>query len=208
MESAGAALYERRHGEIREIGLVGLARSRNRLSRVPAMRKKIGANRLKRPRYFAGKLLTPEDLNGEQEYFLERSRRHNRCLHGYGVVSGLEVACKDSVVTVTPGMALDGFGNEIIVDRRFELRLERRAPAAYVVARYVEREIDPVPTPGSNGAVVQNSRIEEDFAIAIEPEKENARRGHIDARGVVLARLLFKRNQWKVDRTFRRLKAR
>jgi hypothetical protein len=173
------------------------------------MGKKIGLTRLKRPRYFTGELLTPEDLAGEQEYLLEKHRRHNRYLHGYGVVSGLEVSCKGSVVSVTPGIALDASGNEIIANQCSELRLARGAPAAYVVARYLEREIDPVPRAGSDDEGVQSSRIEEGFEITIESEKESDQHGSggPTGHGIVLARLLFERNRWKVDRKFRRLKA-
>lgn len=46
---------------------------------------------LTRPRYFNGQLLTADDLQAEQNYFREKLRRHNRCLHGWGVVRGLEV---------------------------------------------------------------------------------------------------------------------
>jgi hypothetical protein len=46
---------------------------------------------LERPRYFARQLLTPVDLTLEQQYFRDRLRRHNRLLHGWGVVCGLAV---------------------------------------------------------------------------------------------------------------------
>jgi len=44
---------------------------------------------LRRVNYFAGRLLTAEDFRAEQEYHREKSRRHNRRLHGSGVASGL-----------------------------------------------------------------------------------------------------------------------
>ena len=44
-----------------------------------------------RNRYFTGKLLVARDLVQEQAYFLGRHRLHNRLLHGWGVVCGLEV---------------------------------------------------------------------------------------------------------------------
>lgn len=45
----------------------------------------------KRPNYFRGQLLGPREFQGEQRYWREKLRLHNRCLHGYGVVCGLEV---------------------------------------------------------------------------------------------------------------------
>src|SRR5688500_7307882 len=46
-----------------------------------------------RPRYFAGQLLTEEELNAEQQYVIKKNRLHNLYLHGSGVVCGLEVVC-------------------------------------------------------------------------------------------------------------------
>ena len=41
---------------------------------------------LERVKYFQGQMLSVSDLEAEQEYFLARLRRHNRHLHGWGVV--------------------------------------------------------------------------------------------------------------------------
>lgn len=45
-----------------------------------------------RLRYFYGQMLHSRDLQSEQGYFREKLKLHNRCLHGWGVVCGLEVA--------------------------------------------------------------------------------------------------------------------
>jgi hypothetical protein len=44
-----------------------------------------------RLRYFYGQMLSAQDFQIEQDYFREKLKLHNRCLHGYGVVCGLEV---------------------------------------------------------------------------------------------------------------------
>ncbi len=44
-----------------------------------------------RLRYFYGQMLHARDLLAEQAYFREKMKLHNRCLHGWGVVCGLEV---------------------------------------------------------------------------------------------------------------------
>lgn len=44
-----------------------------------------------RLRYFYGQMLHARDLQMEQAYFREKLKLHNRCLHGWGVVCGLEV---------------------------------------------------------------------------------------------------------------------
>ncbi len=47
-----------------------------------------------RLRYFYGQVLGAADFRAEQDYFREKLKLHNRCLHGYGVVCGLEVVPK------------------------------------------------------------------------------------------------------------------
>lgn len=44
---------------------------------------------LERVRYFFGKLISVEDFQEEQSYFLNHLRRRNRFLHGWGVIAGL-----------------------------------------------------------------------------------------------------------------------
>jgi hypothetical protein len=41
--------------------------------------------------YFYGQMLGVQDFRTEQAYFREKLKLHNRCLHGYGVICGLEV---------------------------------------------------------------------------------------------------------------------
>jgi hypothetical protein len=47
--------------------------------------------RFERVKYFYGQLLGVRELQSEQDYFFEKHRLHNRYLHGYGVICGLEV---------------------------------------------------------------------------------------------------------------------
>src|ERR1700674_5291702 len=41
--------------------------------------------------YFYGQVLSAQDFQKEQDYFREKLKLHNRCLHGYGVVCGLKI---------------------------------------------------------------------------------------------------------------------
>ncbi|WP_138733764.1 hypothetical protein [Modestobacter excelsi] len=71
-----------------------------------------------RPRFFAGQLLTEDDLQLLIDYVTGKDRLRNRLLFGPGVVSGLEVFCAPcggGDVVVTPGYALDCCGSEIVV---------------------------------------------------------------------------------------------
>ena len=73
-----------------------------------------------RPRFFAGQLLTDEDLQATLDYFVQKNRLHNRHFFGDGVVCGLQVQrhpCQDSQrkVIVRSGHALDCCGNDLII---------------------------------------------------------------------------------------------
>ena len=46
---------------------------------------------LERLSYFYGQMLGVQDFRSEQNYFREKLKLHNRCLHGYGIVCGLQV---------------------------------------------------------------------------------------------------------------------
>jgi hypothetical protein len=89
------------------------------------------------PRYYPRQLITPDDLTLEQNYFRDRMRRHNRLLHGWGVVCGALVCPVPSPagsdpsvpfvawqVQVQTGYALGPYGDEIILDcpRTVDLR--------------------------------------------------------------------------------------
>ncbi|MEO3974836.1 hypothetical protein [Streptomyces sp. CAU 1734] len=71
-----------------------------------------------RPRFFAGQLLTEDDLTLLADYTTAKSRLHNRSLYGPGVVCGLGVVCDPcggGTVLVHPGHAFDGAGHDIVV---------------------------------------------------------------------------------------------
>lgn len=76
-----------------------------------------GLECLCRPRFFAGQLLSEQDLNRLDNYILAKNRLHNRYLVGHGVVCGLQVSCDPcgNAVSVSPGYAIDPCGNDIIV---------------------------------------------------------------------------------------------
>jgi hypothetical protein len=79
---------------------------------------------LERPRFFPRQVVTAADLNLEHDYQRERARRHNRMLHGWGVVCGAEVCLVGDAkgnptpwkVAIRPGFALGPCGDEIVID--------------------------------------------------------------------------------------------
>ena len=107
-----------------------------------------------RNRYFCGRLLTAEDLTQEQEYLATKRRLTNRLLHGWGVVAGLDVTVTDGpAVTVGPGVALDGWGREIVVVTATTEPIPADAGGGplEVVVCYAEEEGDAAPGLGLRG---------------------------------------------------------
>ncbi|MCK9564174.1 MAG: hypothetical protein M0R02_15790, partial [Bacteroidales bacterium] len=69
-----------------------------------------------RPRFFAGQLLSEQDLNRLDQYIRNKNRLHNRNQHGWGVVNGLLVVCDPcGDIKVTQGYAVDPCGDDIVV---------------------------------------------------------------------------------------------
>lgn len=93
---------------------------------------------LERPRWFAGQLVGPGDLEALQQWVLARSRRHNRMLHGWGVVCGLAVTATTSPVTgeavpwsvtVDAGLALSGCGDDVAVPAAVRVDIRQPRPS-------------------------------------------------------------------------------
>jgi hypothetical protein len=75
---------------------------------------------LERLRFFSRQLITADDMCAEQEYFRQKLRRHNRFLHGWGVVCGCLVMPKPDAshlwqVCISPGYVITPQGDEVLV---------------------------------------------------------------------------------------------
>ncbi len=128
---------------------------------------------LERTRFFPRQLITPDDLTQDQRYFRDKLRRHNRFLHGWGVVCGAGVRkhTETGKVVVEPGYVLGPWGDEIVIDDEVvvdlfhettdglvhagcadpadpwcsDVRVERRVgPTFYLAVRYDECDTRPV----------------------------------------------------------------
>jgi len=165
---------------------------------------------LERPRFFSGKLLASDDLALEQQYFLDKLRRHNRSLHGFGIVSGLKVSTNSGMIAVDAGMALDCLGNEVVIGTA-----QLAAPpasgeswsTAFVNIRYKEDSRDPTTVSGST----EFSNIRESFQIVIALDNCNRGHRHVRARwlacgephALTIAKLKHSAHGWRVDRRYR-----
>lgn len=152
---------------------------------------------LKRPSYFAGRLLDAATLQLEQDYHREKLRRHNRNLHGVGIVSGLEVQVDAATDTngggirIEPGYAVDGCGEEIAVTARIKLALPRDGEAAFVSLRHWNH---PCAQMLSHAGTIEVSCMEEACLVAIA--------GNVLPPGLALARLVRLSGHWEVDGAF------
>src|SRR3954451_15204870 len=98
--------------------------------------------------------MAARDFLVEQQYALSHHRLHNRLLHGWGIVCGLDIVqhpnpqCRDGWVVVRAGIGLDAYGREIVLhhDTAVDVTLEfDDGPEPVVIClRYAEQEIEPV----------------------------------------------------------------
>jgi hypothetical protein len=68
-------------------------------------------------------VLTAADLNDEQTYLQSLRRRHYAAAHGLGVVTGLglSIAKSSKLLVIAPGVALDGYGRELVLRNSINL---------------------------------------------------------------------------------------
>ncbi|HEY0111315.1 MAG TPA: hypothetical protein VGB67_16870 [Fibrella sp.] len=108
---------------------------------------------IERNRFFLGKAMGPRDFDCDPDYFLSRHRLHNRLLHGWGIVCGLDVVphsdenCKKEYVIVQSGVALDRYGREVILCQTQAVKLppDVHRYSVLICLRYSERKVELVP---------------------------------------------------------------
>jgi hypothetical protein len=139
--------------------------------------------------YYERQYLGAADLEDQQTYLRDMRRRHNVGHHTWGIVTGLDlvevpVPGDPTAVSVfvQPGMAIDGFGREIIV--MAPLQLDPALFASFnddnyhtVWIAYDQVQAQP-PTGGFAQCDVSNqfSRIQETYKIEVDPNPPT----HID----------------------------
>jgi hypothetical protein len=135
--------------------------------------------------FYERQYLNASDLVAEQAYHLEMRRRLNLALHLWGIVLGFDIA-KGSVVPgapeqfiVGPGMAIDGFGREIVLPVAYalsgeDLRRNRvQVPQDYWLSIAYRRELTTPPASGYRLCDVKDqfTRWHESYAILITPDE-------------------------------------
>jgi hypothetical protein len=145
---------------------------------------------IKRLKYFTNQFLRQQDFDAEQKYHIEMRRRHNRHLHGWGVVEGLAVRKKgETQIVIEPGVAIDREGREIVLENPVtrDLSSFQRNSHTYITIAYGEEMADS--DRYSSGGIEDYTRTTESPLIH-EKKDEPATDGSV----VTLARVRINEN--------------
>jgi hypothetical protein len=152
-------------------------------------------NSAERVNFFTGQVLTAEDLQAEQDYFRTRLRRLNLAAFGIGVVDGLEVtvAADGGSIHVSPGIAVDARGEELVVDQSVTATIPAGISLLRVYLRLCERFTRPVAS--AQVHELQHARVQEVVDVVVSeselPELP------------LIARLRLQRKRWRVVKSAR-----
>jgi hypothetical protein len=126
------------------------------------------ADATERMHYFARQFLRATDFQVEQEYHLDRRRRHNLGFHSGGVVQGLQVVASNQAeqVTVQPGWAVDALGREIVLATARE-NLALPGGAGEVWISYPDPE--PLGPQVTEAGVSGSNRVLEEPVVTVVP---------------------------------------
>jgi hypothetical protein len=149
---------------------------------------------IKRVHYFDHQFLKVHDFQAEQDYHVHMRRRHNRLLHGWGVVEGLAVNQKSPRdITIEPGMAIDSQGREIVISSPVTCQLVSVDRNTHVFISLAYDELYDDADHYSSGGIEEFIRLTE--AYKIEESKEPARDGSV----ITLARVRLNENGQILD---------
>jgi hypothetical protein len=155
---------------------------------------------LSRNRYFDGKLMNVDDFAEEQEYNRAKHRRHNRLLHGVGIVHGLGVSVETDShggprVVVEPGLAIAPDGEEVVVCERILIDPCPSGDPCYVSVYLLETPTRPVAALTDSTDGTEPSRIVESAGVAVS--------GVVADDHLVIGRVIRGPDAWRVDPTFK-----
>lgn len=141
---------------------------------------------VKRVHYFDHQFLKEQDFHAEQAYHREMRHRHNRLLHGWGVVEGLEIRHKGREITIEPGMAIDKEGREIVLFKPLTREVFSLESPFYLTLGYKDTYDEG--DHHRSGGIDDYTRVTESHEI--EERKEEARDGSV----ITLARVHLNKN--------------
>ena len=162
-----------------------------------------------RPNYFFGKQLSVEDFQREQEYHRDKGRLRNRLWFGLGVVAGLRVSVEQQELVVSPGVAIDCQGNELVIAVEHRQSLQGVAGRQFVTLTYKEVPVGSAPSP--NGTL-EAASIEETVAVQVQQSVQACSRpaglarleGCAQPHAVCLAAIRLQGTRWRVSSSRRK----
>ena len=106
----------------------------------------------KRVNYFHGLLLSADELQKEQDYFINKLRQHNRAIFNPGIIKGLTLECTGQLVSVSSGFAMDSSGRLIELSTSYNFNLPEKNGSWEIILELIEEKCDPCPYigPASN----------------------------------------------------------
>ena len=148
-------------------------------------------SQFERNNYFNGKLLTSRDLQAEQRYFNEKRWLINRMVVGWGIVCGLEVYVDHGCLYVSPGLAIDCCGRELLVCDREAFSSDDISAALGVDPKqydaiewalcleYREAKAEPVNSSSScNKTERDYNRLRDSYQLVFRPKDEACPEDH------------------------------
>jgi hypothetical protein len=160
----------------------------------------------KRLRYFKGQLLVAQDFIDEQNYHVDRERRHSRWLHSPGIAEGLAVSVgqEGDQVTVAPGTAVDSIGRQIVLAEPWSQALDTSSEKTLQVYIAYHQEGSDFSTADEEQGWAGDTRWHEQPQIELVPEGEEPPVEEAELR-IALARLnLGDDSKYEVDPSVRR----
>lgn len=139
----------------------------------------------KRMNYFDRQFLRAKDFEDEQDYHIDRRRRHNTGFHGYGIVEGLEVVPDTGTqVNIQPGWAIDSQGREIVLAAPGDsVNTDGVAVNIWISYPDPEPQSDPSTDPGALG----NTRIHEKPVVGFAVPTDGILLATVEATNLVAA---------------------
>jgi hypothetical protein len=124
--------------------------------------------------YFYGQMLHARDLQAEQAYFREKLKLHNRCLHGWGVVCGLQVTPPPVDPDCVPVTDIEYARLKAEIDR---LRKQAAAEADQAKREKLRQQIEELqrrlaqaPPPSDCAPADARTRVQIDCGLAVDCE--------------------------------------
>lgn len=164
-----------------------------------------------RNRYYVGKLLTSADFQVEQVYGNQKRRFLNELMFGSGIVCGLGVYSLDDLsIMVESGVAVDGWGREIVVENSVMKKLSAidgfdglQTSRAVLCLRYEEEQVHPVyaVAAGDQGESYEYNRVREGYSLCLR-DRDSLLNDRLSMDSFLCTSILYEDSDYSVSVSF------